>query len=364
MSYMHMSCGRLLFWSILLTSLLTVPVASAGDRPKVHHDARSAAAFFISGHSLTDNPYAEYLVQITNGFGIKSEYNQQILIGSPLRVRTRGNDPNSEDFSGYQLGKNRAGSGMDVRKELRTHKTIQSNQYDYLIITEGHTLVDVLIWEGTERYLRHYRDQFMATNDGHVYFFVPWLGIKNLQNINAWIAYEESAFKAWECVISKVNHHLIREKLSPVHMIPANVALVELVKRFVSKSVVEELNSRSDVERLSLLFSDDVHLTKLGVYYMALVTYASVFDSSPENAWFPHEITKRMALYLQKVSWEFVSQRLTKTPDLDLKSCGNFFFESFCNMYFTYVEKSHHTQGCRNQFSRQNKSSLFYSGDK
>jgi hypothetical protein len=127
---------------------------------------------------------------------------------------------------------------------------------------------------------------------------------------------------------------------------------------------VEELNNRSDIERLSLLFSDDVHLTKLGVYYIALVTYASVFDSSPEKAWFPNGITKRMALYLQNVAWEFVSHRFPKTPDLDLRSCGNFFFESFCNIYFTYVEKVHHTQGCRSQFSRQNKSSLFYSGDK
>ena len=364
MSYIHMSCGRLLFLSILLTSLLKVPVARAGDSPKFNHDARSSAAFFISGHSLTDNPYADYLVQITNSFGIKSEYNQQIIIGSPIRVRTRGNDPNSKDFSGYQLGKNRAGSGMDVLKELRNPNTIQSNQYDYLLITEGHNLVDALIWEGTNRYLRHYLDQFMAKNDGHVYFFVPWLGIKNLKNINSWIAYEESALKAWECVISQVNHNLLREKFSPVHIIPANVALVELVKRFVSRSVVEELNNRSDIERLSLLFSDDVHLTKLGVYYIALVTYASIFDSSPEKAWFPREITKRMALYLQNVAWEFVSHRFPKTPDLDLRSCGNFFFESFCNIYFTYVEKSHHTQGCRSQFSRQNKSSLFYSGDK
>jgi hypothetical protein len=364
MRYTQWSCGRLLFLSILLTSLLKVPVARAGDSPNVHHHARTSATFFVSGHSLTDNPYADYLVQITKSFGIKSEYNQQIIIGSPIRVRTRGNDPDSKDFSGYQLGKNRAGSGMDVLKELRNHNTIQSNQYDYLIIAEGHTLVDALIWEGTDKYLRHYLDQFMANNDGHVYFFAPWLGIKNLKNIHSWITYEESALKAWECLISKVNHDLIREKSSPVHIIPANIALVELVKRFVSRSVVEELNNRSDVERLSLLFSDDVHLTKLGAYYLALVTYASVFDSSPKRAWFPNEITQRMALYLQDVAWEFVSHRFTTPPNLALRSCGDFFFESFCNIYFSYVEKSHHTQGCRNYFSRQNKSSLFYSGDK
>lgn len=364
MNCTQMSCGRLLFSSILLMSLLAIPLARAGASSKVKPNSKSSVSFFISGHSLTDNPYADYLVQITKSFGVKSEYNQQIVIGSPIRVRTRGNNPDSKDFPGYQLGKNREGSGMDVLKELRSRSTIQSPQYDYLIITERHDLLSAVIWEGTDRYLRYYSDQFMMDNNGRVYFFVPWLGIKNRKDVTSWIAYEKDALRAWKCVVSKVNHDLVLKQSSPVHIIPANVALAELVKRLLSNSVVEELGNRSGFDRLALLFSDDVHLTKLGVYYIALVTYALVFDSSPDGAWFPKEISGKMALYLQNVAWEFVSNKATSIPDLDLARCSALFAESFCNVYWDYVGQSQHKQSCRSYFTHQNKSSLFYSGAK
>ena len=364
MNCTHMSCRKSLFLSILLMTFLIVSLASAGDSATIKSNSKGSASFFISGHSLTDNPYADYLVQITKSFGIKSEYNQQIVIGSPIRVRTRGNDSGGKDFPGYQLGKNREGSGMQVLKELRGHNTIQSQQYDYLIITERHDLVSVVTWEGTDRYLRHYRDQFMMTNDGLVYFFVPWLGIKDLKDISTWIKYEKDALRAWECVVSKVNHDLVREQSSPVYMIPANVALVELVERLLSGSAVKELNNRSNIDRLALLFSDDVHLTNLGVYYVALVTYALIFDSSPKGAWFPKEIGETMALYIQNVAWEFVLNKLTSTPNLELTHCSALFAESFCKVYWDYTGQSQHTQSCRSHFSHQNKSSLFYTNTK
>ena len=364
MSCNQVSCGWLLFLPVLLMNLLATPLARAGTSPNVKFNSKSSASFFISGHSLTDNPYADYLVHITKSFGMNSEYNQQIVIGSPLRVRTRGNDPDSKHFSGYQLGKNREGSGMEILKELKNHGTIQSQQYDYLIITERHDLVSVVTWEGTDRYLRHYRDQFMMSSNGKVYFFVPWLGIKNRKDIDSWVVYEESALKAWECIVAKVNHDLVLEQSSPVYIIPTNVALVELVKRLLSGPVVEELGGRSNFDRLSLLFSDDVHLTKLGAYYIALVTYASVFDSSPEGAWFPKEISKKMALYLQHVAWDFVSNKIPSIPSSDLGRCSALFAESFCNIYWDYIGQSQHTPSCRSHFSRQNKSSLFYTNTK
>ena len=361
----QVSCGWLLFLSILLMNFLATPLARASTSSNVKANSKSQASFFISGHSLTDNPYADYLVQITKSLGMNSEYNQQIVIGSPVRVRTRGNDPESKEFPGYQLGKNREGSGMEILKELKNHGTIQSQQYDYLIITERHDLVSVVTWEGTDRYLRHYRDQFMMSNNGKVYFFAPWLGIKNRKDIDSWIMYEESALKAWECVVAKVNQDLVLGQSSPVSIIPANVALVELVKRLLSGSVVlEEIGGRSNIDHLSLLFSDDVHLTKLGVYYMALVTYASIFDSSPDGAWFPKEISKKTALSLQKVAWGFVANKVPNTLGSDLARCSALFAESFCKIYWDYVGQNQHTQSCRSHFSHQNKSNLFYSGDK
>jgi hypothetical protein len=361
-NYTKISCERVLFILILFMSFLVMLFAEVYAGSKVESESKSSASFFISGHSLIDNPFADYLVQIIKSFRIESEYNQQIVIGSPIRVRTRGNNPDSKDFSGYQLGKNREGSGMEILKELRSRSTIRSKQYDYLIITERHDLLSAVIWEGTDKYLRHYRDQFVMNNNGRVYFFVPWLGIMNRKNVTSWIAYEKNALSAWECVVSKVNHDLVLKQSPPVYIIPANVALAELVKRLISGSVVEELGNRSDFDRLGWLFSDDVHLTKIGIYYIALVTYALIFDSSPENAWFPKEIGGKMAMNLQSAALEIASNKSTNITDIDLVRCSTLFAESFCNVYWDYVGQGQHIQSCRSHFARENKSNLFYSG--
>jgi hypothetical protein len=134
-----------MFILILFMSFLVMHFAEVYASSKVDSKSKRSVSFFISGHSLIDNPFADYLVQITKSFRIESEYNQQIVIGSPIRVRTRGNNPDSKDFSGYQLGKNREGSGMEILKELRSRSTIRSKQYDYLIITERHDLLSAVI---------------------------------------------------------------------------------------------------------------------------------------------------------------------------------------------------------------------------
>jgi hypothetical protein len=137
-----------------------------------------------------------------------------------------------------------------------------------LIITERNDLLNSVMWEGTDKYLQHYRDQFMMNNNGQVYFLVPWLGIKNRKDISSWIAYEKHASRVWECVVSKVNHGLVWKQSSPVYILLANIALTELVKHLLNDSIVGQFSYSSYSDRLDLLFSDDVHLTRFGVYYI------------------------------------------------------------------------------------------------
>jgi hypothetical protein len=191
---------------------------------------------------------------------------------------------------------------------------------------------------------------------------VPWLGMMNRKNVNSWIAYEENALSAWGCVVSKVNHDLVLGQSPPIYIIPANVALAELVKRLISGSVVEDLENRSNFDRLGWLFSDDVHLTKTGIYYIALVTYAIIFDSSPKNAWFPQEIGGKIAMNLQSAAWDFASNKSTSITDIGLARCRTMFTESFCKVYWDYIGQGQHIQSCRSHFDRENKSNLFYSG--
>ncbi|MCF6289183.1 MAG: hypothetical protein L3J53_08130, partial [Proteobacteria bacterium] len=68
---------------------------------------------FISGHSLIDNPFAEFLEGISTDKGITYNWNQQIGIGSPIRVRTSGNSSPPNNWQGYNTGKNRDSFDMD-----------------------------------------------------------------------------------------------------------------------------------------------------------------------------------------------------------------------------------------------------------
>ena len=127
---------------------------------------------------------------------------------------------------------------------------------------------------------------------------------------------EKHALRAWECVVSKVNHDLVWKQSSPVYIIPANVVLTELVSRSLSDFVVEQFSERFYLSRLKSLFSDDVHLTNTGVYYIGLVTYASIFNSSPEGAWFPNGISGKMALYLRNIAWKLALNKVSSIHDL------------------------------------------------
>jgi hypothetical protein len=49
------------------------------------------ARIFFSGHSLLDNPMPDYVESIAKSQGKDLLWNQQNIIGSPLRVRTWGN---------------------------------------------------------------------------------------------------------------------------------------------------------------------------------------------------------------------------------------------------------------------------------
>jgi hypothetical protein len=88
---------------------------------------RSSARTFFSGHSLLDNPLPDFVAGIAEAEGQSVHWNQQIVIGSPIRVRTWG----SGDWSGYRQGKNRSGSDMDVVTELRSPRTLGAGErYD------------------------------------------------------------------------------------------------------------------------------------------------------------------------------------------------------------------------------------------
>ncbi|WP_050989258.1 hypothetical protein [Corallococcus macrosporus] len=308
----------------------------------------TSARVFFSGHSLLDNPMPDYFDVIARSQGKDFNWNQQNVIGSPLRVRTWGNG----GWAGYRQGKNRVGSDMNVVQELLSPQTLGDREtYDTLLITERHDLLGTIEWENSVGYLRHFHDRLIAGNPQAVtYFYHTWLDI-NKTNPAPWMAYEKNARVAWECVSSKVNLTLQAEgRQDRVRSLPGSTALVELVERVLADEVPGISGSTS--QRLDMLFSDNVHLTPLGAYYMAAVHHASVFRASPEGAEGLPGANAATVQALQRIAWEFVSDYYAQ-PDAGeqpMADCRERIPRDVCPGFWELLGRPENVEGCQRYF--------------
>ena len=293
---------------------------------------RDSVRVFVSGHSLTDQPLPTYLAQVATSLGAPIEWNRQYMVGSAIKHRTRGRD-RQDGWAGYSMGANREGEGMNVIEELRRRP------YDVLIITEQHGVIDSLVWHDTLRYLRHFHERFVEGNPrGRTYFFEPWLGIPGKSEVRRWIAYERAASPLWQCLATRINTSLAAERRSDrIAPLPAGVALAELVERATQRGGVQGITAPSERETLDRLFHDNVHLTPLGSYYIALVAYATVFERSPLGAWAPDGVSQTQAAALQRVAGEAVARHRAEHRPLTLDQCRAVLNGPFKNLYFNHV---------------------------
>lgn len=266
---------------------------------------RESARVLLSGHSLTDNPIGDYLEQLADQRERDYGWEQQIVIGSPLRFRTRGENSSDASFSGYSLGKNREGNEKDLLQELASPTAIgASERYDTLIVTERHDIMDVIQWEDTVPLLRHYHDRLREHESSvRTLFYQSWPDIDR-SNPQEWIAYQTEELAAWECAASKVNLSLQRDSApQAVSVLPVAVALAKFVERVLAGSV-------PGATGLDAVFTDDVHVTELGAYVAAAAAYSATFQVSPVGATPPSGIEAGAATVALEVAWEVVSKYL------------------------------------------------------
>jgi hypothetical protein len=322
---------------------------------------RNSANVFVTGHSLTDNPLADYLEEIAKATGTANVWNEQIGIGSPIRSRTRGADPNATTFPGYRTGKNRNGQNMDVVAELRAPQTIGAGaKYDVLLLTERHDLASVLQYEETVRYARHFHERLIAGNaEGTTYLYHSWLDV-NKDSPTAWIAYERTAAPAWRCVSSRINASLAAEgRLDRTVVLPAGSALTELVEKAVQG--IPGISGASTRATLSAIFSDNVHLTRLGVYFMSLVSYASIYRREPSVSWVPPEISAQQAQALKDIAWPFVQNfYATIGAEPTGAACRSHMVDTYCASFYSFTGRMDQANNCKNFFAAQSSANPLY----
>ena len=271
------------------------PIASDADR------------LFISGHSLTDRPLPDMLEAMANGAGRELSWQRQHIGGSSIRQRSAGIGEQTLG-SGFAAGTDRDGNPIDVLAEFNA--TAATGPYDVLIITEWHRALDAMWREGTAAHLRAFQDRFIGSNPaGLTYFFAPWADLSDLADPSDWVGYERRASPIWQCMVDTVNSGLAAGgRDDRVHFIPASLALAELVARLTSGEAVAGFENFDSGEAIAQLFTDRVHLTEVGTYFVAAVTYATVFGDDAAASPLPASLDARQAESLRLLATSFVDQ--------------------------------------------------------
>lgn len=330
--------------------------APSGPQPTtaLWGEPRSSARFFVSGHSLTDDPYAADIADIARSMlgPTAANYNQQIVIGSPIRVRTGM----PRDLGGYTTGKNRPyGDGLNILQEFRSGATINGDRYDTLVITENHNLIQNMQWENTVRQVRHFHEQLISGNPGaRTFLHASWWDIDK-HSPQAWLNAERALGPVWQCVASRINLSLAAEKRQDrVWPLPASLALVDLVEQALNGQV-EGVSADNPKTTLDRIFSDNVHLTQLGSYYLSLVTYAAIYQRSPLGAPPARGVTRKQAAALQSIAWAFTSGFYANYRDSTMADCNTRWMPVACERYWTERKRPGEIAGCKALFEASNK---------
>ena len=297
---------------------------------------------FYSGHSLSEG-VPEVVEQITRSLGHRLEFETQSMGYSLLRQRTKGEVPSASDWPGYRAGSNRGGSGLNVAEELRQPRRLASGaKYDVLVVTERHDLPAIARTERSAFYLTDMAKHLLAGNpNAEVLLYHAWLHL-DPDAPGPWIDYERAVLPIWECIASRANLDLpARSDVPRVRVLPGGAALAELVAALWDGKV-PGVAAKAPGERVRFLFSDSVHMSEVGSYFLALVHYAVLFGRSPEGAAIPAAIAPETGRYMQTLAWQYAGsygQRANAAARRDMAACRALMQNEVCPAFFALQSK-------------------------
>ena len=256
--------------SLVLACALSAGLAQAAPPQRI----------FYSGHSLLEEPLPSGVAAIAASLGTTVQWQRHTPFGSSMR--------------------DRAGAAPSLAG------------FDTLVVTEQHTLIGNLVWNDSVGQLQQLKARFVAANPGaRTWFYASWLNLDDHTNPQRWLAYERAASPIWQCLVARVNATRSGEQIA---YLPAAALLAALVEQV----------SRGGVPGVSVeaLFSDDVHLSPLGAYFMSLVLFATLFERSAQGAAVPPGVDVQAARTLQPMAWSLVQQERAQREAVAPQTCA------------------------------------------
>lgn len=336
--------GRL---GMLLSVLITLTTDNGVSMSEKNREMAGTSAWaerdhvraFYSGHSLSEG-VPELVELIARSVGRRLDFEVQILGYSLLRERTKGEVPSASEWSGYRAGYNRVGAGLNVAEELRQPQRLTpGDKYDVLVVTERHDLPAIARKERTAFYLIEMAKHLMTGKaDAEVLLYHTWLNL-DPDAPWPWIQYERAVLPMWECIASRANLELApREDVPRVRVLPGGGALAELTAALWDGKV-PGVEASAPGARVRMLFSDNVHMSDVGRYFVALVHYAVLFGRSPEGTEIPTTLSPETGRYMQTLAWQYVAsygQRANAAVRQNMPTCRTLMAEEICPAYSAF----------------------------
>lgn len=290
--------------------------------------ANNTLRVFISGHSLTDQPFPDYLGEIAATAGVRLKWDMQSLSGSSILQRLQ----NGQEFF-----------AVAPRTEDQ-QSALPADVYDIMVITEQHRILDSLIWQNSLKSLRDYHDRFIAANKtGKTYFFTPWISLSDRANPQDWIVYEREALPVWQCMVSQINQDLAAEgRNDRIQFIPTSWALARLVEHVTGDADMAGFEGLDTSAKIDAIFSDDVHLSSLGMYYVAAITYSTIHSNGLPTVSSPSSRTARAEAVREFATTFMKEYRAIPTPSDE--DCASGVSLAFASHYAAYAERTYHRQ--------------------
>lgn len=342
--------------------LLSLPLTAPAAPPQT-------LRFLISGHSLTDSPIDEFTARIAESLGTPATWERQNIPGSPISSRTIGHrhDPTRPDlypWTGYSSGQGTQGK-INLIQTLRQ----PGQPFTHLIVAERHDSLGPLRWENTVRLLRHF---YELAREGSPqvsgFFYTTWLDIvgegSTRDDPSGWVEFERAQLKLWECIPARINDSLARAgRTDRLTTLPASGALAELVHRAITTHL-PGVSQESPAATMDLLFSDNVHLTPTGQYFIACVIYTTLTRQSPLGAWHPSSVSRETARTLQQTAEDYITAYFRGQPhgpqpdsETRLKTAS-----SFAPLFWNYLGRPGQAEGDTRFFARRDaKNPLWFS---
>ncbi|TVQ41682.1 MAG: hypothetical protein EA370_01410 [Wenzhouxiangella sp.] len=268
-------------------------VLSGGCAPA---SADQPGSVFLIGHSLVNHHMPTMLEALAQDAGLSYSGGRQIINGANLQ---------------WQWNNSHTAEGMDARLAL------PSGDWDVLVMTEAVPLANHLTWSDTFTFAANFHDLALSANaQTRTYVYETWHCINS--GLPAGCEWDDNDDIPWRDRLDQdlsqwqgIADHLNAEFSGPeVSLVPAGQAMALLYDRALAGEV-------PGIGHAFDLFSDDIHLTDAGNYFVALVMFATIFQLSPEglthqigNQWgTPYDLPSAATVHaLQILAWEAVQE--------------------------------------------------------